>query len=54
MPGELMSIAEAHRPAAVADDVDPVRRTKGDYLTLRWGLLSCLVYCGLGLRPRPQ
>jgi len=49
MPGALMSIAEAHRPAAVADDVDLVRRTKGDYLTLRWGLLSCLVYCGLGL-----
>jgi hypothetical protein len=48
-----MSIAPDLRRAAATgsatDQPDLVRRTTGDYLTLRWGLLSCLVYVGLGL-----
>ncbi len=37
------------RPARVVDEVDVRRRTTGDYLVLRFSLLSCLIYVGFGL-----
>jgi hypothetical protein len=47
-----MSLAadlRAAGPASLPEGVDLITRTKGDYLTLRWSLMSCLVYVVLGL-----
>jgi len=37
------------RTLSLPDGVDLTTRTKGDYLALRWSLMSCLVYVGFGL-----
>jgi hypothetical protein len=34
---------------ATLDTTDKPTRIRGDYLTLRWSLMSCLVYVGVGL-----
>ncbi len=35
--------------SVVTTEIDQRHRIRGDYLTLRWGLLAVIVYCGLGL-----
>lgn len=44
-----MSLAPEIKRATVVDEVDLASRTRGDYTSLRWGLLSVCLYVGLGL-----